>query len=668
MVLSTTVSYFASLAMLIIDVTSPGQSSVGSYFDSCVFLIMFILLGRVLEAYAKSRTTDAVSLLGQLRPETALLVQSAEIDAKDGTLHSVTSRSSSNGDEAESSNSGSTRSVPVEHLERGDLILIPPGSLPPTDGVIVSGSTTFDESSLTGESRPIKKQPGDEVFTGTTNLTGAVTISITTTSGETMLEKIMRAVSDASGHKAPIEKLAERLTGVFVPVIIYLALVVLAIWLILAGTGALGSAHEGQGGGVYFFAIEFAIATLVVACPCGIGLAVPCANAVGTGLVAKEGVLAATGGEAFLGATQVDVVVLDKTGTLTEGKSSVTDTRVWASQTLGENGEEVVGRMVREVEKGSTHPLAQGIVTYLDDTIRSHDQVTILHTTEVAGRGIKATVSITDRSFNLLIGNVSLMTDNAVVLSADQNEAIDKWSEEAKSVVLVATQPEGTASYALISAYALSDPPRESTPAALASLRQLGLGVKMLSGDNIATATAVGKMVGIPSEDIIAGVGPEGKADVIRHLQAQTIPRPTIFQRLLSHTPLSRFASAPTPRAQRVMFVGDGLNDSVALAAADVSVAMGHGSQATLAGSDFVLLSSSLSALPTLIRSSRRITRRQKLNLAWACVFNIVCLPFAAGVFYPAGGIRLTPVWSAVIMACSSLSVVCSSLALRWGF
>ena len=650
--------------MLIIDVTSPGLSSVGSYFDSCVFLIMFILLGRVLEAYAKSRTTDAVSLLGQLRPETALLVE----NSKELGLQTITSSTSS--DDAGTS-STSTRSVPVEHLEKDDLILIPPGSLPPTDGIIVSGQSTFDESSLTGESKPIKKGPGDEVFTGTTNLSGAVTISITTTSGETMLEKIMRAVSDASGHKAPIEKLAERLTGVFVPIIIYLALFVLAVWLILAGTGVLAGEHDGKGGGTYFFAIEFAIATLVVACPCGIGLAVPCANAVGTGLVAKEGVLAATGGEAFLGATQVNVVVLDKTGTLTEGKSSVTDARWFGSEYVGDKGEAVVGSIVKEVENGSTHPLAQGIVTYLEQKTISSASVDVLDALEIAGRGLKAKVSVGDATFSVVIGNVALMTDCATVLSAQQEATIQQWSAEAKSVVLVALKPHSSANgaYHLAAAYALSDPPRQTTPSALAALRKLGLEVRMLSGDNVATARAVGKMVGIDPKDVIAGVGPEGKAEVIRSLQSETASvKRSWIRSVLAGLPFSRILGvSQEAKPKRVMFVGDGLNDSVALAAADVSVAMGHGSQATLAGSDFVLLSSSLAALPTLIRSSRKITRRQKLNLGWACLFNIVCLPFAAGVFYAAGGIRLTPVWSAVVMACSSLSVVCSSLALRWG-
>lgn len=694
-VLSTTVSYFASLAMLIIDVTSsPSMESVGSYFDSCVFLIMFILLGRVLEAYAKSRTTDAVSLLGQLRPETALLVDDTVYEPEltlvassspDDSLKATTSiEKHSEGDAQPVIGKQSTRNVPVEHLEKGDVILIPPGSLPPTDGVVVSGHTAFDESSLTGESRPIKKGPGDEVFTGTTNLSGAITIRITTTAGETMLEKIMRAVSEASGHKAPIEKLAETLTGVFVPTIVYLAIVILVIWLSLAGANVLTGHGDGKGGGEYFFAIEFAIATLVVACPCGIGLAVPCANAVGTGLVAKAGVLATTGGEAFLGATQISIVVLDKTGTLTIGKSTVTDQRHWpvpSGSGGGDTGSALspvhMDAMVREVERGSTHPLAQGIVAQLDQKLSasSHGTVEVKSTEEVAGRGVVSTVEVDGESTDILIGNAALLSDHGVVLDPQQEQVINAWSEDAKSVVLVAIRPSHlslhpTNPFRMVSAYGLSDPPRESTSPALAALRGMGMQVKMLSGDNRATAIAVGKTIGISPEDVIADVSPQGKADIVRSLQSAGSPFPpppsSRLSTWLSHLPLPRVRTkAVYPR--RVMFVGDGLNDSVALAAADVSVAMGHGSQATLAGSDFVLLSSSLAALPTLLRLSRKITQRQKLNLAWACVFNIVCLPFAAGLFYPAGGIRLSPVWSAVIMACSSLSVVCSSLALRWG-
>ncbi|WVQ83012.1 hypothetical protein IAT38_005150 [Cryptococcus sp. DSM 104549] len=685
--LSTTVSYFASLAMLIIDVRNPPSTeSVGTYFDSCVFLIMFILLGRTLEAYAKSRTTDAVSLLGDLRPSEALLVErggrGVEGGEKEGVkegdgeesgseethvaLEEKASCSTAGSTHAEdvASSSQTTRQIPVDHLELNDLILLPPGSLPPTDAILVSGHTTFDESSLTGESHAIPKSPGDEIFTGTTNLSSAVVVRVTRLGGDTMIEKIIRAVSDASSRKAPLEKLAERLTGVFVPLIVYLSLIILAVWLPLSLTGT-AHPHSGAGGRV-FFAIEFAIATLVVACPCGIGLAVPCANAVGNGVAAKAGVLAGGGGEAFLGATRVERVVFDKTGTLTVGRSEVTD-ELWVE--AGERERDAVRRGVVELERGSTHPLAKGLVEYLDKPSgekpvsegRGELSVEVLETKEIAGRGLKARVKVDGSVVELLVGNVALMTDYEVVLSASHHESISRWSSEAKSVVLVAalfhdpsaalTSPTPP-TFTLSVLFSLSDPPRPESASLIAALKKRGIAVSMLSGDNESTARAVGKMVGLEEDEVKGGVGPEGKAEVIR-----------VYQEREGKEGKGKGKNG----REVVMFVGDGLNDAVALAAADVSCAMGHGSQATLASADFILLSSSLSNLLALLRISRKVINRQRLNLGWAIVFNVVCLPFAAGVFYPAGGIRLTPVWSAVLMAASSVSVVCSSLAMRWG-
>ncbi|WWD18579.1 hypothetical protein CI109_103032 [Kwoniella shandongensis] len=671
-VLSTTVSYFASIAMLILDVQNqPDKESVGTYFDSCVFLIMFILVGRSLEAYAKSKTTDAVSLLGTLRPDTALLLGERE----NTDISRVVSMSSAWTDMDSDDVKGQTetptttqrpvRPVPVSHLEIGDTILIQPGSLPPTDGTILTGETTFDESSLTGESKPIHKSSGDLIFTGTVNKTSAITVRVDRLAGDTMLEKIISAVSDASSRKAPLEKLAERLTGVFVPIIVYLSLVVLAVWLPLSLTGVVDT--RGKGGGAVFFALEFAIATLVVACPCGIGLAVPCANAVGNGIAAKAGILASGGGEAFLAATKVDRVVFDKTGTLTEGKSLVTDA-LWisTSASVSDGDVELVKRGVEEVERGSTHPLAVGLIEHLEKRPRDSEDVSmeIVTSTEVAGRGLKAQVKIGERALNLLIGNVALMEYHNVELDITAKDAVTKWSAEAKSVILVASrvvapkaeQQQSTSSstaevdmdaaYTLKALFSLSDPPRPTSAALIASLRERGMKVSMLSGDNETTAKAVGKMIGLDGEgEVRGGVGPEGKAEVIR-----------VFQ-------------GDEGKKEVVMFVGDGLNDSVALAAADVSVAMGHGSQATLASADFILLSSSLPTLLTLLAISKKVINRQRLNLLWALLFNVICLPFAAGVFYAAGGkgIRLSPVWSAVLMALSSVSVVMSSLAMRWG-
>ncbi|WVQ73134.1 hypothetical protein IAR50_002698 [Cryptococcus sp. DSM 104548] len=669
-VLSTSVSYFASIAMLAIDVQNPpGTDSVGTYFDSCVFLIMFILLGRTLEAYAKSRTTDAVSLLGGLRPDTALLVGVPRVPPaeKEENLPSSSSQetiagqvlkkqvSHSTDGTPESSSFAQSRQIPIDNLEIGDLLLLPPGSLPPTDAIIVSGNTTFDESSLTGESKPIHKQPGDEIFTGTTNLSSAVTVRVLRLGGDTMIEKIIRAVSDAASRKAPLEKLAEKLTGVFVPVIVYLSLIVLAVWLPLALTHTV-EPHSVAGGRV-FFALEFAISTLVVACPCGIGLAVPCANAVGNGVAAKAGILASGGGEAFLGATKISRVVFDKTGTLTVGRSEVIN-EVWEGTAGNDKGRRHnVIRAVLELERGSTHPLAVGMVEYLEKSplAPSADRVEVVETKEIAGRGLKARVQVGKTWINLLVGNVALMTDHDVDISEQAHATVSTWSTEAKSVILIANL-DAPGSYILSALFSLSDHPRPEAAEMIAALKKRGIAVNMLSGDNETTARAVGKMVGLAENEVKGGVGPEGKAETIR-----------IFQAGEGANEKLEGKRKEDGRKDVVMFVGDGLNDAVALAAADVSVAMGHGSQATLASADFVLLSSCLTSLPSLLHISRKVVNRQKLNLGWAIIFNVVCLPFAAGVFYGAGKIRLTPVWSAVLMALSSVSVVCSSLAMRWG-
>lgn len=669
--LSTTVSYFASIAMLVIDVKAgPGAMSVGTYFDSSVFLIMFILLGRTIEAYAKSRTTDAVALLGNLRPATALLVESDDAAVEKKRLSAGSDLSTPAAGE-----SRGPREIPVDHVEYGDVILIQPGSLPPTDGVVVSGTTKFDESSLTGESLPVTKGPGDDVWTGTTNQSSAITVRVTSLASETMLERIIKAVSDASGRKAPLEKAAERLTGVFVPIVVYFALAILALWLGLTFGGLIDPSHYHGSGGRAFFALEFAISVLVVACPCGIGLAVPCANAVGNGLAAAAGILASGGGEAFTAATAVTTIAFDKTGTLTVGKSVVTDEYVPDEMTHLDAA--LVRRALRDVEAQSTHPLAVGLAEYLALAQPSSSpplEVVVETTEEIAGRGLRATVSTgpssaDDRSLELLVGNAALLTENGVPLHPTALARIEEWSHDAKSVVLCAARVAGGNagnSFALISAYALADTPRASTKRVLEALRARGYKVVMLSGDNEVTARAVGRLVGIGEGEVHAGVGPEGKAAVIASMQAQKTRSAPRFSLGSGRGRLAlKFGGSKTVR-ERVMFVGDGLNDAVALAAADVSAAMGHGSQATLASADFVLLRSDLDALLKLLKLSVKVRNRQWFNLFWAMVFNTTFLPIAAGVLFPIG-FTLSPVWSAVLMACSSVSVVLSSLALRWG-
>ena len=597
-VLSTSVSYFASVAMLIIDVRSPSSSpSIGTYFDSCIFLITFILLGRVLESYARERTTDAVAELGSMRPENAILLEEETSSNRAPMDHNALDE----GKPALPDQRGlpmRTRRIPIEQLEKGDLVLIPPGSVPPIDGVIVSGSTTFDESSLTGESKPVPKSTRSEVFTGTVNMKSAVTLRVTTLPSHTMLDQIISAVSNASTHKAPIEKLAERLTGVFVPIIVYLSMVVAAVWLCVAFTTDVGANHLATGGGRAFFAIEFAISTLVVACPCGIGLAVPCANAVGIGLAAKHGILACKGGEAFLAARQIQKVALDKTGTLTTGKTSVVAARYWPNDLPGGShhqiskdnlttdegaafDQQLIEAAVLELAKGSSHPLARGMTEWLASQGHTIPGLKIIQTREVPGRGLRGSIEFTSNdprqtvAFSLLFGNLALLEENGAVVSESQTDVLDKFINDARSIVLVAIKtvcrtPGGevdesnrqhdadlSTPFKLVAAYALSDPPRDTTACVIQSLQAQMKRIIMLTGDNIETARAVARTVGIDPKDIMAGIKPIDKADVIRQLQGMPpLQEKTLQSSSHSKGPNPCKKGAERTVSEKVMFVG----------------------------------------------------------------------------------------------------------------
>ncbi|KAH7343468.1 E1-E2 ATPase-domain-containing protein [Rhizoctonia solani] len=627
--LSTSTAYLASIAMMAIDVRTPPHHAMEvemrTYFDSSVFLIFFILAGRLLEGRAKVKTGDAISMLGAIRPEKALLIR--------------------------------TRQVSVDMLEVGDTILVQPGSIPPADGMIASGKTTVDESSLTGESQPVEKGPGDILVCGTTNLTSAVTVRVDKLGDATVLEKIVRAVADAQGRKAPIERLADRISGVFVPIVVWLSLIILAIWLGVSLGGALpeGSLPMGreETGDKVFFAFEFTIAVLVVACPCGIGLAAPTAQAVGAGMAAKAGVLAQGGGEAFQRASQVTTVVFDKTGTLTLGEPRVTDAKALRKPKW-------LLAAVREMEMGSTHPIALALIRHCESESKGSEAPELLECEEKSGRGLAALVRVGSETYPVLVGNMTHLNDHGVHIDEFH---VNEWQRQGKTVVFAAVgrpsadslDEKSWGGYELAMCFAVADALRPESISTVAELHKAGKHVWMLSGDNIVTAKAVAHDLGIPEDRVVAGVLPHEKANFITHLQSQHVVRS-------SRLPwLNREGQAV------VAFCGDGLNDSAAIAAADVGIGLSHGSQITLSSSSFVLLSSSLSTLPFLLQLSRKVYLRQKLNFAWALVYNVAMIPVAAGAFYALGHTKLPPVWSALAMALSSVSVVVSSLAMRWG-
>ncbi|KAG8961148.1 hypothetical protein FRC03_005704 [Tulasnella sp. 419] len=660
--LSTTVAWAASVAMMILDVRrgrpvhevdghgmmaeTAAKTKVMTYFDSSVFLIFFILMGRALEGRARVKTGDAIAMLSELKPENALLV--IREDEKQSDSDSETLKQMDNS----AIGSLRTNSIPLDHLELGDQILLRPGSIPPADGKVMAGTTTFDESSLTGESLPVAKQPDDSIFTGTTNLTSPIVVRVDKLGDETVLQKIVQAVSEAHGKKAPIEHLADRITSVFVPVIVWLSVAVLSIWLGVSVSKTIPQDYLGgltSTGDRVFFAFEFAIAVLVVACPCGIGLAAPTAQTVGSGMAAKLGVLAKGGGEAFQLASQVDTVVFDKTGTLTTGVMKVVD----VFEPEEEKGQWAwLSTAVRLIEAGSSHPLAKAIVEYLDEKLLGEfdSRVSIVNIEEVAGKGMKASVTLGGESYELAIGNEALV-------GVAESPEVAQWKSEGKSVVLVSVS--GVAASGQILGFAISDTPRSDSMSTIAALKKAGKEVFMLSGDNPITATAVGKSLGIEESHVVAGVLPQEKSKFILELRDR-----------VKTTRIWYKGWKEEQKKSVVLFCGDGLNDAAAIAAADVGVALAHGSQITLTTASFVLLStsSSLTSLASLLNLSAKVYRRQKLNFGWAMIYNVGMIPLAAGAFYPTPSrTRLPPVFSALAMALSSGSVVLSSLALKWG-
>ncbi|CZR68735.1 related to CCC2-P-type ATPase involved in export of Cu++ from the cytosol into intracellular, secretory compartments [Phialocephala subalpina] len=646
MSLGTTIAYISSLAQLIAAGVHPPSKPDNStfYFDSVVFLTLFLLIGRLIESYSKSKTGDAVTMLGKLRPTEALLVEQGSFKT---------------GEEIVNGSHESLRSVNVDLLEYGDIVKVLHGGSPPCDGILVQGETKFDESSLTGESRLVKKSIGDEVYSGTVNKESAVSIKITGVAGSSMLDQIVKAVREGQTRRAPMERIADTLTSYFVPVITLIAIGTWIFWLAMGTSGTLPRDYMDHDSGSWVvWALQFAISVFVVACPCGLALAAPTALFVGGGLAAQYGILVKGGGEAFEKASKLDCVVFDKTGTLTlGGEPVVTDSEVLPLDLkVGTDGmsEKVVLGMVSSIEGNSSHTLAKALVSFC--RTKETTPINAMNVEEIAGKGMKGKFSsATNDEFALIIGNEALISDNSVTIPSSALASLSKWKSEGRSVALAAIK-SSTSTYQLAAIFAISDPIRPEAPRIIAALQKRGTDVWMLSGDNQITANAIGSQVGIPSSNIIAGVLPSQKAEKIQYLQKSLKARNAAGQEHEQKRAL-------------VAMVGDGINDSPALTTADVGIAIGSGSDIAISSAEFVLVSSNLNTLLTLLDLSKVVFRRIKFNFGWALVYNMVMLPFAAGVLYPvvSGGkhVRLDPVWASLSMALSSISVVCSSLALR---
>ena len=660
--IGTLVAYVSSLAVMILEATTPADTSTqhrspDTYFDSVTFLTFFILIGRFLEAYSKARTGDAVAMLSKLRPTEALLMENG------------------------------MQRIPVDQLEVGDVVQIPHGQSPPTDGVVEQdGNFLFDESSLTGESMPAKKSNGSTIYTGTVNVSDPVQIRVTEIGGTSMLDQIIEVVRQGQSKRAPIERLADILTGYFVPVITLLAVLTWLIWMGLGLTGKLPSAWlDVRRGGWEFWSLEFAIAVFVVACPCGLGLAAPTALFVGGGLAAKNGILVQGGGEAFQEASQLRTIVFDKTGTLTQGQMMVTDLEILSTDVK----QDVVLAVTKALEQASNHPIARSIVDYCKDTQAHVDSIEV---SEVPGRGLKGTFAVkeddVETRIEAAIGNENMLGD---LRTDEENDDISLGSHSSKSIVelkkpdnsqqdyylrqlLQKYQSQGRSTAILAirklqdgneadasqipnwtstAVFAIADPIKPEAPGVLEALRRHGVDVHMCTGDNQTTAHAVASRLGIPVSNVRSSVLPQEKAEYLSSLQHPTADH-----------------NSQSPR-HIVAFVGDGTNDTPALAAADVSIALSSGSDVAVNSASFILLNSDLNTILTLVGLAKRVFNRVKMNFAWAAVYNVCLIPVAAGVFFAVsandhhGGWRLGPVWASAAMAASSVSVVMSSLALR---
>ncbi|TID16900.1 putative copper-transporting ATPase HMA5 [Venturia nashicola] len=648
MSLGTSIAYFSSIAELGIEATTPRIKMPGmfaddevmpetsNYFDSVIFLTMFLLLGRFIEAYSKAKTGDAVTSLGNLRPSEAILVEEADVAG---------------------------RKIAVDLLDVGDVVLVPQGTSPPFDGLVIDGSSKFDESSLTGESRPVNKDVGDQVFSGTVNKGRPVSVKLTSVAGSSMLDNIIKIVREGQTKRAPIERAADMITSHFVPVVVAIGITTWLVWLTLGISGALPQSWiDGQTGGWPLWSLRFAIAVFVIACPCGIGLAAPTALFVGGGMAAKHGILVKGGGEAFQEASTLDCIVFDKTGTLTEGgEPAVTDHYFPTT----DDEKEILG-MTKRLEENSSHPVAKAIVDFCG--LRTDRTYPVSDIEEIPGKGMsgqfkldegRITVDGKDAALDVqvVIGNEALMADHHVAVDESCWRILQSWKLQGKSVVLVALRvadpfaDSADAEWRLTAMYAVADALRPEAKGVVEALQSRGVAVWMLSGDNQTTAEAIGAMVGIGPDNIIAGVLPDQKAEKIQYLQ-KTLPH-----------------NKKKPRAT-VAMVGDGINDSPALTMADVGIAIGSGSDVAISSAEFILIKSELSSILHLIDLSRVVFRRVWFNFMWALIYNIICLPVAAGVFFPitdknGNHVRLDPVWASLAMAMSSISVICSSLLLR---
>ncbi|XP_004293784.1 PREDICTED: copper-transporting ATPase RAN1 [Fragaria vesca subsp. vesca] len=611
--LGTSASYFYSVCALLYGAVTGFWSP--TYFETSAMLITFVLLGKYLECLAKGKTSDAIKKLIELAPATALLL----VKDKGGRYVGE-------------------REIDALLIQPGDTLKVLPGTKVPADGMVVWGSSYVNESMVTGEAIPVLKEVNSLVIGGTINLHGALHIQVTKVGSDTVLHQIINLVETAQMSKAPIQKFADFVASIFVPTVVALSLLTFLGWYAAGAFGAYPEQWLPENGNHFVFALMFSISVVVIACPCALGLATPTAVMVATGVGANNGVLI-KGGDALERAQKINYVIFDKTGTLTQGKATVTAVKVFTGMDRGD-----FLKLVASAEASSEHPLGKAIVEYArhfhffdepsatNATNQSKEPVISEWLFDVSdffalpGRGIQCLID----GKLILVGNRKLMTESGIDIPTDVENFVVELEESAKTGILVAY--EGN----LVGVLGVADPLKREAAIVIEGLVKMGVRPVMVTGDNWRTAQAVAKEVGI--KDVRAEVMPAGKADVVRSFQKD---------------------------GSIVAMVGDGINDSPALAASDVGMAIGAGTDIAIEAAHYVLMRNNLEDVITAIDLSRKTFTRIRLNYVFAMAYNVIAIPIAAGVFFPSLGIMLPPWVAGACMAMSSVSVVCSSLLLR---
>lgn len=548
------------------------------YFESAGTILTLITIGKYLETKSKGKTSEAITKLLNLAPKTVTVVRD-----------------------------GVEQVVDAADVEKGEIFLVKPGESVAVDGIVLEGKSSFDESAITGESIPVPKQEGDTIVSASMNKSGLIRAKATKVGEDTTIAQIIRLVEEASSSKAPIAKMADKIAGVFVPTVITIALIAGVIWLISGAT--------------FEFAMSTAIAVLVISCPCALGLATPVAIMVGTGKGAENGILIKSG-DALETAHQIDTVVLDKTGTITQGKPVVTDIICAA----GKNADKTqLLQIAGSLEKGSEHPLAEAIVNYCLTNNISLEKVTDFNA--LFGKGIEGTMSGT----HYYAGNEKMMEEKGISLSTEQKNQIQALAKQGRTPLLFADEKQ------FLGIVAVADVVKPTSKEAVQKFRDYGIHVIMLTGDNEVTAQAIKEQVGI--DEVVAGVLPTQKEEKI---------------------------SALKQAGHKVAMIGDGVNDAPALASADVGIAIGAGTDVAIESADIVLMKNDLLDAVGAVKLSKAVIRNIKENLFWAFFYNSIGIPLAAGVLYPLFQIKLNPMFGAAAMSLSSVCVVSNALRLRW--